>query len=127
MSRLIPKYRTQPGPLLLKQTQSLGAFFARSERLDAETREELSGHIQRAEAAIRKLEVEATKRHIIQEAKNISALPDAHLVNESMLSPSSEKIQSAYEGFNADLIDYDVFNELEEAYVRLKVEGDLGA
>jgi hypothetical protein len=112
---------------ILAEAKTLEQRFAQTGNLDEVTRAELLEHVGRAKEAARKLEVEVTKRTIIEASKEVSAVPDAHLVDDQLLSPSSEKIQSAYEGFNVDLIDYDVFNELEDAYTRLRVEGELGS
>ena len=119
-----PEYREALNKIL-QEADRLDRFFTTAKYASDVQVAGLRQHLDRARSAARKLEAEVTKRNIISASKNVSAVPDAHLIDDEVLAPSSEKIQSAYEGFNTDLVDYDLFNELEDAYLRLKAEGEL--
>lgn len=97
----------------------------RNKEVSAVVREELIEHTRRASNAVSKLEVELTKWSILSETRNVSAVPDAHLTDETLLAPNSQTGDFSYEDLDAELVNYDVFNELEEEYVRLKVEREL--
>jgi hypothetical protein len=95
-----------------------------SEHLDDEARETMASLSAKGEERLEHLHTSLHRVLLASETSVISGITDADLNDPDMIAPKATP-DHAFDGFDSTRETFDVFNDLEDEYLRLKRENQL--